>query len=153
MAKFIYKMQNILEIKYKLEEQAKTAYAVARAELNAEELKMKHLSERKEKYQNDLRNLMSELLNILDIKTCENAIETLKYKITLQKIVLQQAEKKLELARVSLNEAMIERKTHEKLRENAFEEFKKEIDMQERKEVDELVSFRYNKTTGSEEED
>ena len=43
MAKFVYKMQNILEIKYKLEDQAKTNYANARAKLKA--LKKNQLSD------------------------------------------------------------------------------------------------------------
>lgn len=153
MAKFIYRMQNILEIKYKLEDQAKTAYAVARAKLNEEELILQKLEERKENYQENLRVLMLEELHIMDIKTCENAVETMKYKIKVQILAVRQAEQELENARIALNEAMIERKTHEKLRENAFEEFKKEVDAEERKEVDELVSFKYNKTTSSEEED
>ena len=38
---------------------------------------------------------------------------------------------------------MQERKTHEKLSEEAFEDFKKEIGAQESKEVDELTSYTY----------
>ena len=40
---------------------------------------------------------------------------------------------------------MIERKTQEILKEKAFEEFKKELEYQEGKEVDEIVSFQFNK--------
>ena len=39
---------------------------------------------------------------------------------------------------------MIERKTHEKLKEKAFEDFQKELKATEAKEIDELVSFTYN---------
>lgn len=38
---------------------------------------------------------------------------------------------------------MKERKTYEKLKERAFEEFKLELNAAEQKEVDELVSFRH----------
>ena len=54
----------------------------------------------------------------------------------------------MELARIQLTEAMKERKTHEKLREKAFEEFKSELLHEESKEVDELVSFKYGKAKG-----
>ena len=47
-------------------------------------------------------------------------------------------------ARDKLNLAMQERKIYEKLREKAFEEFKQELNAQEKKEIDELVSFNYN---------
>jgi flagellar FliJ protein len=46
-------------------------------------------------------------------------------------------------AREKLDHAMIERKTYEKLKENAFEEFKKEVNAEEQKEINELVSFRF----------
>ena len=39
----------------------------------------------------------------------------------------------------------MERKTHEKLREKAFEQFKEELKQGESKEIDELVSFTYGK--------
>lgn len=39
---------------------------------------------------------------------------------------------------------MMERKTHEKLKERAFEKFKEELKAEESKEIDQLVSFTYN---------
>ena len=39
---------------------------------------------------------------------------------------------------------MKDRKIHEKLKEKAFDEFKLELNDQEKKEIDELVSFNYN---------
>jgi len=48
------------------------------------------------------------------------------------------------MARIELNRVMVERKTHEKLRERAFEEFKQEIAQAESKEIDELVSYNYH---------
>ena len=40
---------------------------------------------------------------------------------------------------------MQERKTQEKLKENAFEDFKKELNAAESKEIDELVSYRFGR--------
>ena len=54
-----------------------------------------------------------------------------------------QRQKDVEAARELLNEAMKERKTYEKLRERAFEEFKLEENRKEQKEIDELVSYRF----------
>jgi flagellar FliJ protein len=39
---------------------------------------------------------------------------------------------------------MKDRKIHEKLKENAFEEFKIELNNEEKKEIDQLVSFTYS---------
>lgn len=177
MAKFIYKMQNILDIKLQLEDQAKTAYGEARIKLNQEEEILQEFEEKKIYYEQLTRSLIhldfeelsdnkskrvqleyeqidvpSRKLKLIDIKTNENAIETIKYHIKVQMVKIKQAEHELEIAREKLNKAMIERKTYEKLKENAFEEFKKEIDSTERKEIDELVSFKFNNNTGSEED-
>lgn len=152
MAKFIYRMQNILNIKFRLEEQAKIAYGVARAKLNQEEEKLQKSFDKKSYYEELTRSFIVDKINLFEVKNNENAIEITKYQIKVQLVAVKQAEQKLEIAREKLNLSMMERKTHEKLKENAFEEFKKELDAVERKEVDELVSFKYNKTTSSEED-
>lgn len=153
MAKFIYTMQNILNIKYKLEEQQKTAFSLARHKLTKEEQKLEALHVKKQKYQQELKDLMQSSLNIRDIKWYEDAVETMKYKIKIQILVVKRAENELEVARKKLTEIMVDRKTHEKLKENEFEEFKSELNSVEKKEIDELVSFKYNNNTVSSEED
>lgn len=145
MAKFIYKMQNILGIKLKLEEQAKSDYGTAKAKLNEEEEKLNRLYRKKENYQQELTGKMTSSLNIKDILQLEDAIEIVKYNIGIQKIAVRNAKMQVDAARIKLNEAMVERKTQEKLKENAFEEFKIEVNAEERKEVDELVSYKYSK--------
>ncbi len=153
MAKFLYTMQNILDIKYKLEEQQKTAFSLAMQKLTKEEEKLKLLQEKKNSYQNELKMRVQSALDIKNIKWYENAVETMKYKIKIQILVVKRAENELEAVRVRLTEIMVDRKTHEKLKENEFEEFKKELNSIENKEVDELVSFKYNNNTVSSEED
>lgn len=150
MAKFIYKMQNILSIKYKLEDQAKSAFGQAKAVLDEEEAKLRILTMRKEEYEGVLRGEIHNKLNVREIIRCQEAIEILKYQIQIQMIAVNAAKQQLELARIRLNEAMVERKTHEKLKETAFEEFKKEINAEEQKEINELVSFTYTKNRRNE---
>lgn len=146
MAKFIYKMQNILEIKYKLEEQAKADYTQAKRYFDEQSELLKKLMKIKENYENELKNNMMTKLNLLKIRELENAIEVMKSKIEEQKKVVIKAYKRLNAAQKALNDLMIDRKTHEKLRDNDFEQFIKDMNLQEMKEIDELVSFRFNKT-------
>lgn len=145
MAKFVYKMQNILEVKYKLESQAKTNYANASAKLMEEKDKLSKLIDRRTFYENKARELMSSKLDILEIKSCKAAIEKIKADIKQQILQVTLAERNLEHARIKLYEIMNDRKIHEKLRENAFEDFMKEVNAQESKEIDELVSYTYSK--------
>ena len=147
MAKFVYRMENILSIKYKLEEQAKNVFADAKHKLDLEEEKLDALYQRKNEYEESLSNRIVDQLNLLEIKRLEDSIEILKYKIRMQIVAVNAAKQEVELARIKLNEVMMERKTQEKLKEKAFEEFKKELNDEERKEVDELVSFMYRQTS------
>ena len=146
MAKFVYSMQSILNVKYKLESQEKIAYANAQAQLRREEEKLKHFKDRRQFYENKMRGKMEEKLDVRALYECNQGIEVMKLAIQEQKKNVEAAQKGVDKAQEKLNEAMKERKTYEKLRENAFEEFVKELNAQESKEIDELVSYNYATT-------
>lgn len=143
MAKFAYQMQSILDIKTKLENQEKIAYTNAQFKLRSEEQKMYQFQDKRLYYENKMRGEIMEGLDIKELNNCHQGIELMKEAIKIQQIEVNIAKKNVDKAQIRLNEAMIERKTHEKLRENAFEEFIKEINVQESKEIDELVSYNY----------
>lgn len=146
MAKFKYRMQNILDIKKKLEEQEKINYGLANAKLEEEKSKLRKLMIQRAGYEKQLTEFMEGTMDLLEIKTARRSIDTMKTLIRTQMIQVHAAEKNLELARQRLKSVMIDRKTHEKLREHAFEEFKQEVAYEENKSVDELVSYTYHRT-------
>ena len=74
----------------------------------------------------------------------KNGIATIKSAIRSQLSNVKKAEDELEIKRNALSELVKDRKTHEKLKEKAFEEFQKELKESESKEIDEVVSFTYN---------
>lgn len=145
MAKFVYRMQNILDIKYKLENQAKIAYSQANAVLREEEAKLTALMERKRGYEERLRELVEGTLDLVELQSCKKAIETMKVLVRNQMLAVHTAERNVELAREYLEQLMVERKTQEKLREKAFDEFKQQLVYEDNKVVDELVSYTYGK--------
>jgi flagellar FliJ protein len=65
MAEFVYKMQNILDIKYKLENHAKTEYTNAQNQLIAEKQKMQILILKRKSYENALF-IMRHVYNAFD---------------------------------------------------------------------------------------
>lgn len=146
MAKFVYRMQNILDIKKKLEEQEKINYGLANAKLEEEKQKLQKLLLQRAGYDKQLKELMTGAIDLNQIKNCRRAIDTMKSLVRTQMIEVHTAEKNLEVARRKLKAVMIERKTHEKLREHAFDEFKQEVAYDENKSVDELVSYTYHRT-------
>jgi flagellar FliJ protein len=145
MAKFKYRMQNILNLKEKMEAQEKIAFSIANQHLLEEQDKLSQLMIRKADYERQLKDMTQGTLSIKDIKICKESINAMKSKIRDQLIEISKATREVEIARRRLDEVMKERKTHEKLREKAFEEFKKELLAEESKETDQLVSFTYHK--------
>ena len=150
MAKFIFKMESILSIKTKLEDQAKAEYGIEVMKLREEEHKLMLLEKRKHGFEQQLLEAENGRLVILSIKRLEDSVENLKYNIKLQIVVIRQQEGRVAKARAKLDNAMKERKIYEKLKEKAFEEFKAEINAAEQKEIDQLVSFRFRSAGESE---
>lgn len=143
MAKFVFSMESILQIKQKLEDQAKVEYSNQMAQLRLEEEKLERLRLRRDALQQRLTEQVSAVLDLLRIRQLEDGVENIKYNMNIQRVVIMNQQKQVDQAREKLNEAMKERKTYEKLKENAFEEFKKEVNAEEQKEINELVSFRF----------
>ena len=145
MATFRYKMQNILDLKEKLETQAKAEFAEQSAKLREEELKLSRIYDDIKVYEEKIRSMNEQKLDILELKQCNNGIKIKKQQAKAQKRNIALAQKNLDIARGKLNQVMVDRKTQEILKDKAFEEFKRELEAAESKEVDEVVSFKYNK--------
>ena len=144
MAKFYYRMQNILDIKTKLEESAKQEYSEARRILNEEENRLKQLEARKMEYLHAYQQAITGKLVFEDIQENSNAVDIMDEYIARQNEVVKRCSKELERARQKLNQLMQERKMHEKLKEKKFDEFVQELNAAENKETDEIVSYFYN---------
>lgn len=143
MAKFQYRMQSILNIKLKMEEQAKMQFAQAQAKVNEEEAKLQKLKDRKSLYETELKELLLIKLDLLKIDELQNAVMRMEEFIVLQQREVDKALRALEKEREKLTEVMVERKSHEKLKENALEQFMQELNSAEGKEIDELTSYTY----------
>lgn len=143
MAKFTFRLQNIFNLKVRLEQQQKNAFAAARKRLDEEEEKLNNLYSRLEGYEEKGRLMRNETLHIRDIIENENAIDKIKDYIEDQKAQVRLAQMRLEEERVKLVEAMRERKTYEKLRENAFAEWQESEKHEENVINDEHNSYVY----------
>ncbi len=110
MAKFVYKMQNILNIKMKLENQAKIAYGQANAKLLEEQGELQRILVRKAGYEKQAKKLVSGKICVADIRENKHAIDAMKHMMRQQMIKVQVAERNLEAARMKLNEVMTERR-------------------------------------------
>ncbi|MBQ5933047.1 MAG: flagellar export protein FliJ [Lachnospiraceae bacterium] len=145
MTKFTFRLESILSIKLKLEEQAKMEFGAAKMKLSEEQDKLEGLYNKKSGYENDLKKLYSEDLDIKRINGTARAIEIVDEQIKLQKYAVKRAEKQVDLATQKLNTVMQERKSMEKLKEKRFAEYMREYNEEESKQTDELISYQYGR--------
>lgn len=143
MAVFRYRMQSILDIKLKMETQAKQEFAQAKLILDREEEKLESLFEQKRFYEKQAAKLLSGKLDLLEIAANKDAILKTEEYIVEQSKRVEKAKQMLEKARDKLREVMQERKVQEALKEKAFEAFLMEEKQQESKEIDQLTSYTY----------
>ncbi len=148
MSKFIYRMQNILVIKDKMEQQAKNDFAAANLRLMEEQEKLEMCLQKRARLEAAGRELLlADRLSILDIEENKKLVAHAGEQVRAQTIQVRMAEKKMEEMRIRMQKAMQERKTQELLKEKAFEEFLQEEKAAENKEIDELTSYTYGLKT------
>lgn len=144
MARFRYRMQNILDIKKKMEIQAKNEYAAANAALEDEKEKLNALIGRRKYYENKVREkLRADSLDLKAVMEAKVAVRSIEEQMRRQRDNVKRAERFLEEKRIAMTELMMERKTHERLKEQAFDEFLLEERRTESKQIDELTSYVY----------
>ena len=152
MARFVYRMQSILNIKIQMENQAKMEFGQAQRRLLEEEERLEGLYNRKEFYLEEGRKLRMDSLKVLSLRDNEYAVARMEEYIEAQKEAVRNAELQVEEARQKLQEVMTERKAQERLREKAFEQFMQEENAREGKEVDELTSYTDGQKRGKSKE-
>lgn len=143
MGRFIFGLQNVLDIKEKVEAQSRQDFAAAQALLQEQEDKLKSLYERKEQILIEGQELLKGKLEFREIDENRLSGEYVDRKIEEQKVNVNKAAANVERARRKMSDAMAERKTYDKLREKALNEFLAEENRAEGKVVDELTSYTY----------
>ncbi|SFP91018.1 flagellar FliJ protein [Lachnospiraceae bacterium XBB1006] len=144
MKKFVYPMQSILNLQYKIEDQQKAQFREANNKLQEEQEILERLILQQNTYENDLKELMSGVLDIPGVRSKKHEIDVMKSRVRSQMFQVHMAEKNVEAARIRLTQAMIDRKTQERMKEKAFDVYKVELAQEESKEIDQLVSYKHS---------
>lgn len=144
MAKFVYRMENVLKLKEQIENQRQMEFIAAQNKVYEEEEKMKELVNRYRQYLNEQKEMATSKINVVKLRQLGEEIEVTKDLIKAAAVQVKVAKKNMEVSQNRLAEAVKERKIQEKLKEKAFESFKQELNKEEMKEIDEVISFNYN---------
>ena len=145
MAKFIFNMQGLLNIKEKLEEQSKTEYGKALSRLEQEKNILLNLENKKQENILSFKESINSGVKPNYIDNINKYINFIKEQIEEQIKNINKAEEIVEEKRLALLEAMKQRKVLEALKEKEKENYFKEELKKEQKIIDEIVSYKYNK--------
>ncbi len=145
MDKFSFRLENILEIKRKFEEQQKNEFMQAMKQLNVEETRLSELCEKREVVYEEAKKSREKTLQLRRLQESQQEIKFIEDAIKQQQIYVKRAKQRADKEQVKLAELMKERKTYEQLREREFEQYKLDMQAEEMKEIDELTSYQYGK--------
>lgn len=152
MARFVYKMQSVLNIKQQTENQTKMEFAMAQAELNKQLDILEEYVTRKENYLKEAEELRNDdSLKLQEILDNQYATAQMDVMIKQQASVIKQYEDRVEKVRIKLTRNIQERKMQETLRDRAFSEYLEEQKQEEAKENDQRTSFTYGQRQKEEE--
>ena len=108
MARFRYSLQNILNIKEKMETQAKQEFGTAQAALNVETEHLERLKERRREYEEQSAGLLKGKLDLRAIEENKEALLKMDSIVATQAIRVEKAKENVEAARERMAEAMKE---------------------------------------------
>lgn len=141
MMKFNFRMERVLNYKETIENHKKNQYGTAQQNLNNEEKKLDDINQYKENLKNE-KNLSSIKTNAGNLAMYNNYINDITIEIKSQEKIVVEIKEKVEEAKEEMVHAVREKKIFEKLKENEYEKYLYEIQKQEEKEVDTIVSYK-----------
>lgn len=143
MTTYKFKLQKLLDIKAKEEEESKVEYTKAQNDKREIEENLKELDSNYKKY-----SQFASFEDVVSQKIRLNYLYTITQTIEQCNILLEEKEKKVIEAKDDFIEKQINRKSLETLKENKFNKLRKEEERKEQIENDEFALYAYirNKT-------
>lgn len=143
--KFVFRLQSVLEVKLRKEDEEKKKLADLIAWQREEEQILVDLQAKEAETRARLKNAQAtgQWLEIDELKRISFFLKKVAKDIEAQKQKLIEIAQMIEAQRDALLEAVKERKTLEKLKERHHEEWLAEIEEEERKLLDELATLKY----------
>lgn len=147
MAKFIFRLQAVLNYKNQLESNLKNKLGQAVKRVENEKKRLNEIIKAKDEYYENYIKETKEGVTVEIIRGYNNYYSSLKKRIEFQKKTINDLQKTVDIIRARMIKVMQEKKMIEKLKEKAFEEFKKEQLIIEQNTSEEIYSYKYIKNT------
>jgi flagellar protein FliJ len=145
--KFKFRLQSILDARTKALEDRQVEFSIIQMNLRKQLTLLENLQNSKQNTEKNLEKLISqgESIDFTLINAHKNYIEKLQHDIKDQKELIEKIEIQLEEKKQEVIEALKAKTMLDKLKEKEFEEFLKEFERLEMKELDDIAISRYKK--------
>lgn len=141
--KFKFSLESLLRLRLQLEEQKEIEYGQILQKLQEAKEKLHYIEEEQKKSFEHWREKVERQGTVSLWKEYQPYLQKVKRELEESQRCCSKLEIEVENKRQDLLEAVRQRKTIESLKEKDFEAFQKEVQRQEQKVVDELVTFQY----------
>ena len=145
MAKFVFKMQSLLNIKTQMEESLKNELGKAFRKLEQEKNRLTLLENEREDLIRDLNLKSATGIMVSKIQAYNSYISLLIGKMKIQKDNINYAQNIADKYRDELVKMMQEKEILEKLKDRKFKEYLLEQLKEDQKINDEVISYKYSK--------
>jgi flagellar FliJ protein len=138
MKKFVFRLETVLDLRKRKEEQVQIKLGEALASLNMEIKKLETLFEKREFYRSEIEKMRAIATRVSEVLMYQDYLDSLEVAIKKQAELVLKMEKLVDEVRLELAECAKQRKIIEKIKENEHEEYVKEFEAKERNILDEF---------------
>lgn len=142
MKKFVFKLETVLDMKKRKEEDIQIKLGIAISELHKMQLKLEETYRKKGAYQSEIEFFKSSMQQVDDLLMYQNYVDSVEKLIDRMKLEIREMEKKVEEIRLLLGQTARERRIIEKMKEREYEKYQKEQRLQEINFLDEIGVLR-----------
>ena len=142
MKKFKFKLQSLMNLRERREEEAKKNYRESLKKINDEENKLLEMKTELKKFESEYQKTIS--INPELMSQFYLYYEKLEHNVIEQREQVALAKQEMEINKKNLIEARKERKKIEKIKENELERYLDEVKKAEQKFIDEIATQKFN---------
>ena len=143
---FRFKLQRVLDLKLKQEDEKKNQIATLMQAIKTKEDELEALISEKKQKEFSLNDNRKRGISILEIRNINQYLLFLDKKINALRFEISSLESNLNQKRLEYLELQKERKTFEKLKEKDYEKYLYNEKKEEEKMIDQIVTFNKNNT-------
>ena len=135
---FKFRLETVLNARKAFEDKLLREFSEKKRELEKEKQVLETLKEERQQSIDHLKSMSAQAVNVAEIGMYTSYIEFLQGRVDHQQMVVSKGREALEAKRQEVLEAIMKRKIMENLKEREYREYQANIELQERKALDEI---------------